>query len=115
MIGLAMVVQALAGGFAPQVDLAGRRASVHDTHEMPAFNTFGQPIANYQAIQWMLADMATELDAARMLTLRAASARTTLMATKPAAPVTRTRAMPTSPDDASTGRSATSSGHSATS
>ena len=34
---------------------------------------FGQPIANYQAIQWMLADMATELDAARMLTMRAAA------------------------------------------
>ncbi|MEO8077135.1 MAG: acyl-CoA dehydrogenase family protein [Acidobacteriota bacterium] len=33
---------------------------------------FGQPIANYQAIQWMLADMATELDAARMLTMKAA-------------------------------------------
>jgi RimJ/RimL family protein N-acetyltransferase len=39
-----MVAQALAGGFASQVELAGRRASVHDTHEMPAFNTFGQPI-----------------------------------------------------------------------
>src|SRR5438445_3062630 len=37
--------------------------------------TFGQPIANYQAIQWMLADMATELAAARMLTLKAAVAR----------------------------------------
>jgi butyryl-CoA dehydrogenase len=36
---------------------------------------FGQPIANYQAIQWMLADMATELDAARLLTLKAASAK----------------------------------------
>jgi butyryl-CoA dehydrogenase len=36
---------------------------------------FGQPIGNYQAIQWMLADMATELDAARMLTLKAADAR----------------------------------------
>jgi butyryl-CoA dehydrogenase len=35
---------------------------------------FGQPIGNYQAIQWMLADMATELDAARMLTLKAADA-----------------------------------------
>jgi len=35
---------------------------------------FGQPIANYQAIQFMLADMATELDAARMLTLKAADA-----------------------------------------
>jgi butyryl-CoA dehydrogenase len=36
---------------------------------------FGQPIGNYQAIQWMLADMATELAAARMLTLKAASAK----------------------------------------
>ena len=36
---------------------------------------FGQPIGNYQAIQWMLADMATELDAARMLTMKAADAR----------------------------------------
>jgi butyryl-CoA dehydrogenase len=33
---------------------------------------FGQPIGNYQAIQWMLADVATELDAARLLTLKAA-------------------------------------------
>src|SRR5205823_15002625 len=38
---------------------------------------FGQPIANYQAIQWMLADMATELAAARMLMLKAASAKET--------------------------------------
>jgi alkylation response protein AidB-like acyl-CoA dehydrogenase len=36
---------------------------------------FGQPIANYQAIQWMLADAATELEAARMLTYKAADAR----------------------------------------
>jgi len=33
---------------------------------------FGQPIGNYQAIQWMLADMATEIDAARLLVYRAA-------------------------------------------
>jgi alkylation response protein AidB-like acyl-CoA dehydrogenase len=33
---------------------------------------FGQPIANYQAIQWKLADMATEIDAARLLVLQAA-------------------------------------------
>ena len=36
---------------------------------------FGRPIASYQAIQWMLADMATELAAARMLTLKAAAAK----------------------------------------
>jgi butyryl-CoA dehydrogenase len=40
-----------------------------------ARQVFGQPIGNYQAIQWMLADVATELDAARMLTLRAADSR----------------------------------------
>jgi butyryl-CoA dehydrogenase len=33
---------------------------------------FGQPIANFQAIQWMLADMHTQIDAARLLTYRAA-------------------------------------------
>ncbi|MGM0899746.1 MAG: acyl-CoA dehydrogenase family protein [Bacillota bacterium] len=33
---------------------------------------FGRPIADNQAIQWMLADMATETEAARTLTLKAA-------------------------------------------
>jgi butyryl-CoA dehydrogenase len=33
---------------------------------------FGQAIGEFQAIQWMLADMATEIDAARLLTYRAA-------------------------------------------
>ena len=33
---------------------------------------FGQAIANFQAVQWMLADMATAVDAARLLTYRAA-------------------------------------------
>jgi len=33
---------------------------------------FGQPISRFQAIQWMLADGFTELDAARLLTYRAA-------------------------------------------
>ena len=34
---------------------------------------FGKPIANLQAIQWMIADMAIEVDAARLLVYRAAS------------------------------------------
>jgi alkylation response protein AidB-like acyl-CoA dehydrogenase len=38
-------------------------------------HAFGQPIAGYQAIQWMLADVATELEAARMLTWKAADAK----------------------------------------
>lgn len=33
---------------------------------------FGQPIVSFQAIQWMFADMATELDAARLLVYHAA-------------------------------------------
>jgi alkylation response protein AidB-like acyl-CoA dehydrogenase len=33
---------------------------------------FGKAIAEFQGVQWKLADMATELDAARLLTLRAA-------------------------------------------
>ncbi len=33
---------------------------------------FGQPIASFQAIQWKLADMATRIEAARLLTWRAA-------------------------------------------
>jgi butyryl-CoA dehydrogenase len=34
---------------------------------------FGQPIAKFQAIRWMIADMATEVDAARMMVYRAAA------------------------------------------
>jgi alkylation response protein AidB-like acyl-CoA dehydrogenase len=34
--------------------------------------TFGQPIASYQAIQWMLADAATEIQAARLMVYQAA-------------------------------------------
>ena len=33
---------------------------------------FGRPIADFQALRWMMADMATELDAARLLVWRAA-------------------------------------------
>jgi len=33
---------------------------------------FGRPIADFQAIQWMIADSSTELEAARLLALRAA-------------------------------------------
>jgi butyryl-CoA dehydrogenase len=37
--------------------------------------TFGRPIGRYQGVQWMLADTATELEAARMLMLKAAALR----------------------------------------
>jgi alkylation response protein AidB-like acyl-CoA dehydrogenase len=40
-----------------------------------ARTTFGRPIASHEAIQFMLADIATELEAARLLTYRAAVAK----------------------------------------
>jgi alkylation response protein AidB-like acyl-CoA dehydrogenase len=42
---------------------------------------FGKSIADFQAIQWKLADMATELDAARLLTMRAADMKDKKMKT----------------------------------
>ncbi|MGB0384377.1 MAG: acyl-CoA dehydrogenase [Ardenticatenaceae bacterium] len=38
-------------------------------------HAFGQPIGNFQAIQWKLADMATRIQAARLLTYNAALAK----------------------------------------
>jgi butyryl-CoA dehydrogenase len=38
---------------------------------------FGKPICEQQSVQWMLADMATETDAARLLTYKAAHAQDT--------------------------------------
>ncbi|MBI4866742.1 MAG: acyl-CoA dehydrogenase [Candidatus Wallbacteria bacterium] len=38
---------------------------------------FGKPIAEFQAVQWMLADMKTSIDAARLLTYRAAVSKET--------------------------------------
>jgi butyryl-CoA dehydrogenase len=63
---VAIAAQALGVGQAA-LDAALAHAKKHEA--------FGQPIANYQAIQWMLADSATELDAARMLMLKSADAR----------------------------------------
>lgn len=38
-------------------------------------HAFGQPIADFQGIQWMLADMATHIEAARLLTYQSAQAK----------------------------------------
>jgi butyryl-CoA dehydrogenase len=46
---------------------------------------FGHPIADFQAIQWMLADMATRIEAAWMLTCRAAALKDRNVAYGPAA------------------------------
>ena len=50
------------------------RACLEDSLEYAkSRQAFGKPIAELQAIQWMLADMATEVDAARLLSWRAAT------------------------------------------
>jgi alkylation response protein AidB-like acyl-CoA dehydrogenase len=60
-IGIAALSVGLAqGAFEAARDYAGER------------HQFGQPIASFQAIQWKLADNATRIEAARLLTYRAA-------------------------------------------
>ncbi len=49
-----------------------RAAMEHAIQYATERKTFGQPIANHQAIQFMLADMATEIDAGRLLCWKAA-------------------------------------------
>jgi butyryl-CoA dehydrogenase len=60
-------------GIAAQALGIGRAAFEEARDYSKIRKTFDIPISQHQAIQFMLADMATELDAARLLTLRAAS------------------------------------------
>ena len=59
-------------GIASQAVGIGRSVLEESIEYAKTREQFGQPIASFQAIQWKLADMATELDAAELLTLRAA-------------------------------------------
>jgi butyryl-CoA dehydrogenase len=75
--GFAIARQALEAGriaIAAQALGVGQAALDEAIAHAKARETFGRPIAEYQAIQWFVADMATELEAARMLTLKAAAA-----------------------------------------
>jgi alkylation response protein AidB-like acyl-CoA dehydrogenase len=74
--GFAVAMRALDGGrvgIAAQAVGIGTAALEDAVRYAKDRQAFGQPIANYQAIRFLLADMATELDAARLLTLRAAA------------------------------------------
>jgi butyryl-CoA dehydrogenase len=76
--GFRIAMWALQGGrvaIAAQALGIGEAALAEAVVYAKARHAFGQPIANYQAIQWMLADSATELAAARMLTWKAAAAK----------------------------------------
>jgi len=73
--GFAVAMSALDGGrigIASQGVGIGSVALAEAVRYAKDRQAFGQPIANYQAIRFMLADVATELEAARLLTLRAA-------------------------------------------
>jgi butyryl-CoA dehydrogenase len=76
--GFPIAMWSLDGGrvaIAAQALGVGAAALKEALHHAKSREAFGQPIGNYEAIQWMLADIATELDAARMLTLKAADSR----------------------------------------
>lgn len=59
-------------GIATQALGIGRAAYEYARKYATERQAFGQPIANFQAIQWKLADMALKLDAGRLLVHRAA-------------------------------------------
>lgn len=59
-------------GIASQALGIGRAALEAATAYAKDRKAFGQPIGEFQAIRWKLADMKTELDAAQLLALRAA-------------------------------------------
>ncbi len=59
-------------GIAAQALGIGQRALEESLKYSLEREAFGSKIAEFQAIQWKLADMATEIDAARILTYRAA-------------------------------------------
>ena len=57
------------GALALGIGQAAYEAAIQYAHER---ETFGKPIAHHQAVQWMLADAATELQAARLMVYWAA-------------------------------------------
>jgi butyryl-CoA dehydrogenase len=73
--GFRLALWALEGGrvaIAAQALGVGQAALAAAVDHARTREAFGQPIGNFQAIQWMLADMAAELEAARLLTWKAA-------------------------------------------
>jgi len=78
--GFRIALKALDGG---RIGVAGQALGIAEA----AFETavryskqrqqFGKPISEFQAVQWMIADMATNIDAARLLVYKAAMAKDT--------------------------------------
>ncbi|GFO54432.1 acyl-CoA dehydrogenase [Geomonas sp. Red276] len=73
--GFTQAMQVLAAGRIGMAAMAvgiGRACLEQSIDYLQKRSAFGIKIAEFEALQWMVADMATELDAARLLTLRAA-------------------------------------------
>jgi butyryl-CoA dehydrogenase len=76
--GFRLAMRALEGGrvaIAAQALGVGQAALDHALTYARSREAFGQPIGNFQAIQFQLADLATDLEAARLLMWNAADAR----------------------------------------
>jgi butyryl-CoA dehydrogenase len=76
--GFRIAMRALEGGrvaIAAQALGVGQAALDEAISYAKTREAFGQPIGNFQAIQFQLADLATDLEAARMLTWKAADTR----------------------------------------
>ena len=74
--GFPLAMWALQGGrvaIAAQALGIGQAALDQAVAHAKTREQFGRPIAHFEAIQWMIADTATELDAARMLMWKAAT------------------------------------------
>ena len=74
--GFSLAMWALQGGrvaIAAQALGIGRAALDHAIAHAKSRQQFGRPISGFEAIQFMIADVATELDAARMLMWKAAT------------------------------------------
>jgi butyryl-CoA dehydrogenase len=76
--GFAIARDVVEGG---RIDIAAQAVGIgeaclaHSIAKAKDRKQFGRPIAEFEAIQWMVADMSTELDAARLLAYRAAAMR----------------------------------------
>ncbi|MCC7384311.1 MAG: acyl-CoA dehydrogenase family protein [Deltaproteobacteria bacterium] len=74
-VGFKVAMRALDGG---RIGIGSQSVGIHQacleaaTRYAQDRAQFGRPIAEFQAVQWKLADLATTLDAARLLVLRAA-------------------------------------------
>lgn len=76
--GFKVAVSELAGGRIGIGSLAlgvGLAAMDYARNYITERQQFGQPIANFQGIQWMMADAYTDLEAARLLLMNAASTK----------------------------------------